>query len=288
MFEIDSGELRATFLGNQSDWKPTHETTYQHTRRRCDGRRMVRRARASFEIDHSESSASRVAISRTAGPDGAQKTSGATSTNTPLERREGRAAADTTARGRTRYGAQHPLRGTTPVTRHHTPHEAPHPLRGTTPVTGHDTRSEEVHCLRIGCTPNHKNKRGICETTTDTTRRPLHPLRGTTPDQKRCTAYRSGAHPITRTNAESARQPPTQQREGAPVMSRCTRYGALHPLRGATPVTGRDTRSEGVHCLQIGCAPNHKNKRGICEMTTDTHQAPGARSVNCAPKLGRV
>ena len=87
-----------------------------------------------------------------------------------------------------------------------------HPLRSATPITGHDTRSEEVHCLRIGCAPNHKNKRGICETTTDTTRRPLHPLRGATPDQKRCTAYRSGAHPITRTNAESARRSPTRTR----------------------------------------------------------------------------
>ena len=137
-----------------------------------------------------------------------------------------------------------------PVTGHNTRYGARHPLRGTTPRTRHHTRYEA-----------------------------LHPLRGTTPDQKRCTAYRSGAHPITRTNAESARQPPTQQREGAPVMSRCTRYGALHPLRGAAPVTGRDTRSEGVHCLRIGCAPNHKNKRGIREMTTDTHKAPGARSV---------
>ena len=46
----------------------------------------------------------------------------------------------------------------------------------------------------------------------------------------------------------------------------------------AAPVTGRDTRSEGVHCLRIGCsAPNHKNKRGICETITDTHKAPGAR-----------
>ena len=53
----------------------------------------------------------------------------------------------------------------------------------------------------------------------------------------------------------------------------CTRYGALHPLRGATPVMGRCTRSEGVHCLQIGCsAPNHKNKRGICETTAGTHK----------------
>ena len=37
-------------------------------------------------------------------------------------------------------------------------------------------------------------------------RGPLHPLRGATPDQKGCTAYRSGAaQPVTRTNAESAR-----------------------------------------------------------------------------------
>ena len=127
MSEICARELRATLLGNQPDWKPTHETTYQHTRRPCDGRRRVRRARASFEIDPSESSASRVAISRTAGPDGAQKTSGATSTNTPLERRTGLATADTTR------GPLHPLRAAAPVTGHHTPHEALHPLRGATP-----------------------------------------------------------------------------------------------------------------------------------------------------------
>ena len=49
-----------------------------------------------------------------------------------------------------------------------------------------------------------------------------------------------------------------------------TARGPLHPLRAAAPVTGRCTRSEGVHCLRIGCiTPNHKNKRGICETTTD-------------------
>ena len=174
----------------------------------------------------------------------------------------------------TRYGALHPLRGTTPdqkrctayrsgahsITRTNaesarrrptqrggrgTRYGARHPLRSATPITGHDTR--------YGA---------------------RHPLRGTTPDQKRCTAYRSGAHPITRTNAESARRRPTQ-REG-----RCTRYGAPHPARGTAPVTRRDTRSEGVHCLRIGCsAPNHKNKRGICEAIADTHKTPEARSV---------
>ena len=59
-----------------------------------------------------------------------------------------------------------------------------------------------------------------------------------------------------------------------------TRYGARHPLWAAAPVMGRCTRSEGVHCLRIGCsAPKHKNKRGICETTADTHKAPGARYV---------
>ena len=47
----------------------------------CEGRRRVRRARAGLEIDHSERS-SRVAISRAAGPDGAQNTGGAPSNNT--------------------------------------------------------------------------------------------------------------------------------------------------------------------------------------------------------------
>ena len=39
-------------------------TTQYRRRRRCGGRRRVRRARAGFEIDHSEPSGSRVAISR--------------------------------------------------------------------------------------------------------------------------------------------------------------------------------------------------------------------------------
>ena len=54
----------------------------------CGGRRRVRRARAGFEIDHSERS-SRVAISRAAGPNGARNTSGATSNNTRRGQRAG-------------------------------------------------------------------------------------------------------------------------------------------------------------------------------------------------------
>ena len=118
MSEICAWELRATLLGSQPDWKPTHETTYQHTRRRCDGRRMDRRARASF----------------------------ATRRRAKRDRQVSRADGPSNARNNARAAA---------------------------PVTGHDTRSEEVHCLRIGCSaPNHKNKRGICETITDTHKAP--------------------------------------------------------------------------------------------------------------------
>ena len=157
--EIQSWELRATLLGSQPDWKPTHETTYQHTRRRCDGRRMDRRARASF----------------------------ATRRRAKRDRQVSRADGPSDARNNAEAAA---------------------------PVTGHDTRYG-----------------------------PLHPLRGATPDQKRCTAYGSGAaHPITRTNAKSARRRPTQRG------GRCTRYGALHPLRGTTPDQKRCTAyGSGAH-----------------------------------------
>ena len=61
--------------------RASRRRTQPHTatqRRRCGGHRRDRRARAGFEIDHSERS-SRVAISRAAGPDGARNTSGAAS-----------------------------------------------------------------------------------------------------------------------------------------------------------------------------------------------------------------
>ena len=95
--ETPSGELRAKllsctrFLGRPARRPPRglrglaglRDDAPGHTpaarRRRCGGRRRVRRARAGFEIDHSEPLGSRVAISRAAGPDGARNTSGTTS-----------------------------------------------------------------------------------------------------------------------------------------------------------------------------------------------------------------
>ena len=80
--------------------RTTRRRTEQHQPRRphwCGGCRRDRRARAGFEIDHSERS-SRVAISRAAGPSGARNTSGATSNNTREQTARGRA----TAHGQTR------------------------------------------------------------------------------------------------------------------------------------------------------------------------------------------
>ena len=63
-----------------------------------------------------------------------------------------------------------PPRNTCPAPnkRRYTRSVALHPIRRATPDPSRYTRSEGVHCLRIGCVPNHKNKRGICETIADT------------------------------------------------------------------------------------------------------------------------
>ena len=77
-------------LAGLRDDAPGH--TPATRRRRCGWRRRDRRARAGFEIDHSERS-SRVAISRAAGPDGARNTSGATSNTGDLARPQPQQAA---------------------------------------------------------------------------------------------------------------------------------------------------------------------------------------------------
>ena len=74
----------------------------------------------------------------------------------------------------------------------------PRPPRATDDPSRHST----VSAAPVGGRPD-------LATVETTARGPLHPLRAAAPDQKRCTAYGSGAaHPITRTNAESARREP--------------------------------------------------------------------------------
>ena len=101
---------------------------------------------------------------------------------------------------------------------------------------------------------------------------PLHPLRGAAPDQKRCTAYGSGAaHPITRTNAESARREPgcgtrgrrqglAGLRDDAPsrrLAARTSRGRAA--AHGRTKQPGPEQQREG-HCTRYG--PLHPIRRG--------------------------
>ena len=91
------------------------------------------------------------------------------------------------------------------------------------------------------------------------------------PTRKTTQAQKTPTTPATTTTARStgALHP---IRGAAPVTWRCTRYGALHPLRGGAPVTWRCTRTEEVHCLRIGCsAPTNKNKRGT---GTPNHSPP--------------
>ena len=133
MSEICARELRATLLGNQSDWKPTHETTYQHTRRRCDGRRMVRRARASFATRRRAKRDRQV--SRADGPSDARNNATAAA---PVMSR------CTLTRRYTRYEAPHPARGAAPVTRRYTRYVAMHPIRrGALPTDRVRTQSQE-------------------------------------------------------------------------------------------------------------------------------------------------
>ncbi len=77
-----------------------------------------------------------------------------------------------------------------------------------------------------------------------------------TPAKGHCTRYVAlhplrGAAPVTWRCTRYVALHPL--RGDTPVTRRCTRYVAIHPLRGAAPVTSRCTRTEGVQCLQIGC-----------------------------------
>ena len=112
--------------------------------------------------------------------------------------------------------------------KHCTRYEALHPLRGATPVTSHCTRSEEVQCPRIGCsTSGYKHHcrqfwqnlhTGIEASVIIS--QPRDMCDSSTKPTKQPASSRQALHPL---------------RGAAPVTRRCTRYEALHPLRRTTP-----------------------------------------------------
>ena len=104
----------------------------------------------------------------------------------------------------------------------------------------------------------------------------LHPLRGAAPEQNGCNAYGSGV-PCSqiRTTAEPGipqhegkrpQHPNTQTRTGPQAAASRV---VLRPLRGATPVPWRCTRTERVQCPRIGC-----NAHRSGAMPTDRVQCP--------------
>ena len=135
-----------------------------------EGRRRARRARAGFEIDHSERS-SRVAISRAAGPDGARNTSGAPKTSEAHNETRPRPVA----RPRPRHAHTAPLSKAArrrsapfttalPVIRRSCPRD-PRPRRGQPRGgrrgrgTGSRTRSRHPRCGRSGSTAGRHRAR---------------------------------------------------------------------------------------------------------------------------------
>ena len=105
--------------------------------------------------------------------------------------------------------ALHPLRGATPDQKGCTAYGSG-ALPPTTSTTADSSSRHTQAAASDAATPPRNtcpapNKRRYTRSVA------LHPIRRATPDQKGCTAYGSGAHPITRTNAESARRSPTRR-----------------------------------------------------------------------------
>ena len=78
-----------------------------------------------------------------------------------------------------------------------------------------------------------------------------HPPPPPRPGRHHTTTSRKPTH--NNTKGSGLNKPPQNPGLDTPAKGHCTRYAALHPLRGAAPVTRRCTRTEGVQCLQIGC-----------------------------------
>ena len=118
---------------------PAHTATRHHW---YGGRRRVRRARAGFEIDHSEPSGSRVAISRAGRPRGGRRSVGATSNSSRRGRRAGGPPPTGTHSGRGLRRPEHQ--------RHHKKHSTgararrPAPLDATTQTR--TLRSTDAPC----------------------------------------------------------------------------------------------------------------------------------------------
>ena len=109
------------------------------------------------------------------------------------------------------------------------------------------------------------------------------------PGRHHTTTSRKSTH--NNTKGSGLNKPPQNPGLDTPAKGHCTRYVALHPLRGAAPVTSRCTRYVALHpnrrgamptdrvqCLHIGCTtPRHKLRCGPARMEVD-----GPDRLGCA------
>ena len=184
----------------------------------------------------------------------------------------------------------HNMRRHKRLQRHHTGPQAEdnsslekNPTTPATPTTATSTRA--LHPIR-GTAPDQ----GRC-----TRYGALHPLCGGAPEQKRCIAYGSGAAPLGTSESVVGvcRGDCVAQWGGLPrhrcvwtgvqeVNSwRCTRYGALHPLRGGAP--------EQKRCIAYGsgAVPQHtRTNAELAHRTTPRHTPPCAAGRNPGRRNG--
>ncbi|SPT54719.1 Uncharacterised protein [Schaalia odontolytica] len=149
-------------------------------------------------------------------------------------------------------------RGAAPVTWRYTRYVVLHPLRGTTPVAWRCTRYVVLHPIRSGAMPTDRVYRA---------RRQELPRNLESHNTKE-----SGLNTPTHKPGLDRLIKRRHHAGAAHVTELCTLYVALHPLRGATPVAWRCTRTERVQCPRIGC---NVHGSGVPRSHTRTTAEPG-------------
>ena len=94
------------------------------------------------------------------------------------------------------------------------------------------------------------------------------------PGRHNTTTSRIATH--NNTKGSGLNKPPQNPGLGTPAKGHCTRYVALHPLRGAAPVTRRCTRYVALHPNRRGAMPTHR-----------VHDPPSQAQMRTCPNGGR-
>ena len=107
------------------------------------------------------------------------------------------------------------------------------------------------------------------------------------PGRHHTTTSRKATH--NNTKGSGLNKPPQNPGLDTPAKGHCTRYVALHPLRGAAPVTSRCTRYVALHPLRRA-APEQKGcnaYRSGAMPTHRVHDPPSQAQMRTCPNGGR-